>query len=86
MAKFLHLGLDLPEVVRLSTSSPARLIQRQDSLGSLAVGRTADITIFRVVDGNFSLTDSEGKTEQTHRNLDVRHTVRAGQVAYTAQP
>ena len=80
MAKFLHLGLSLPEVVRLSTHSPAQLIGWGDRLGSLAVGREADITLFRVVDGDFEFTDSEGKKEQAKRDLEVLHTVRAGVV------
>ena len=80
MAKFLHLGLSLPEVVRLSTQSPAQLIGWGDRLGSLAVGREADITLFRVVDGDFEFTDSEGKKEQAKRDLEVLHTVRAGVV------
>lgn len=80
MAKFLHLGLSLPEVIRLSTQSPAQLIRRENSLGSLAVGREADITIFRVVDGSFEFTDSEGEKEQASQNLEVLHTVRAGRL------
>ena len=80
MAKCLHLGFTLPEVIRLSTASPAALIGRSATLGSLATGREADITIFRVVDGEFALTDSEGQTEQAMRHLAVQHTVRAGQV------
>lgn len=78
MAKFLHLGLSLPEVIRLSTSSPAQLIGRGDSLGSLAPGREADITLFRVVDGEFVFTDSEGEKESATRDLAVVATVRAG--------
>lgn len=80
MAKLLHVGLDLPEVVRLSTASPAQLIGRGQTLGSLATGREADITIFRVVNGTFIFTDSERRTETANRNLEVLYTVRAGQV------
>jgi len=80
MAKCLHLGFSLPEVIRLSTTSPAALMGHAATLGSLAVGREADITLFKVVDGTFDLTDSEGETEQATRHLDVQYTVRAGQV------
>lgn len=80
MAKFLHLGLALPEVIRLSTWSPAQLMGRAAELGSLQSGRTADITIFRVVDGEFPLTDSERRTETAHQQLEVMYTVRAGKV------
>lgn len=80
MAKFLHLGLSLPEVIRLSTWSPAQLMGREHELGSLQSGRTADITIFRIVEGEFTLTDSERQTEIARQQLEVRYTVRAGQV------
>lgn len=80
MAKFLHLGLTLPEVIRLSTWSPAQLIGRDADLGTLQSGRTADITIFRVIEGEFPLTDSERQTEIAHQQLAVRYTVQAGQV------
>ena len=80
MAKFLHLGLDLPEVVRLSSQSPAQLINRDHEIGTLQDGRGADITVFRVLDGEFDLTDSERKTERANRQLEVLYTVRAGNV------
>jgi dihydroorotase len=78
MAKFLHLGLSLPEIIRLSTHSPAQLMGWDDRIGSLAVGREADITLFRVVDGDFEFTDSEGAKERATRDLEVVATVRAG--------
>lgn len=80
LAKFLHLGFSLPEVIRLSTWSPAQLIGRAHELGSLQPGRSADITLFRVVEGEFPLTDSERQTEIARQRLEVRYTVRAGQV------
>jgi len=80
MAKWLHLGLDLPEVIRLSTSSPAQLIHREDTLGSLAPGRTADITVFGVREGEFEFSDAERQVEKARRNLEVLYTVRAGQI------
>lgn len=80
MAKFLHLGFALPEVIRLSTWSPAQLMQRSADLGSLQHGRTADITVFRVIEGEFPLTDSERRTETANRQLEVLYTVRNGQV------
>jgi dihydroorotase len=80
MAKFLHLGFDLTEVIRLSTISPAQLIHRDHEIGSLHPGRCADVTLFRVVDGEFDLTDAEGVTERADRNFEVVCTIRAGKV------
>ncbi len=80
MTKFLHLGLSLPEVIRLSTQSPAELIHRDHELGSLAPGREADITLFTLVDGDFEIMDSERQRETASQWLQVEYTVRAGQV------
>jgi dihydroorotase len=80
MTKLLHIGVSLPEVIRLSTQSPAELIDRCHELGSLAPGREADITLFRVVEGDFELMDSEKRTERASRCLDVTYTIRAGEV------
>ncbi len=84
MTKFLHLGLDLVEVIRLSTFSPAELIHREHEVGTLHTGRVADITLFRMLDGEFDLVDSEGKHERASRKLKVEHTIRAGELVYSA--
>jgi dihydroorotase len=80
MTKLLHIGVSLPEVIRLSTQSPAELIDRCHELGSLAPGREADITLFRVVEGDFELMDSEKRVERASRRLEVTYTIRAGEV------
>lgn len=80
MAKLLHVGLSLPDVIRLSTQSPAELLHREHELGSLAVGREADITLFRLVGADVELVDSERRMERATRRLQVDYTIRAGQV------
>jgi dihydroorotase len=84
MSKFLHLGLSLPEVIRLSTQSPAKLMHREHKLGSLAPGREADITLFRVVDGDFEVMDAERQKERASQMLQVAYTIRAGAIAHAA--
>lgn len=80
MAKFLHLGLSLPEVIRLSTYSPAQLIHRDHEIGSLQSGYEADVTVFRLVDGDVLLTDAEGKVEHATQSISTAYTIRAGKV------
>lgn len=80
MAKFLHLGFSLPEVVRLSTTSPAQLIGRDAEFGSLRDGLCADVTLFSVEQGDYTFMDSEKRTERATRNLKVQYTVRSGKV------
>ncbi|HVA84789.1 MAG TPA: amidohydrolase/deacetylase family metallohydrolase [Candidatus Saccharimonadales bacterium] len=78
MTKFLMLGMPLDEVIRSVTASPAAAIRRSSTLGSLAVGRVADLAIFDVVDEPQTLRDSFGEERRSTSRLRVHHTVRAG--------
>jgi dihydroorotase len=78
MSKLLHLGLELRDVVRLVTCGPAESLGRGHELGSLRPGACADITLFRVVEGECLLTDSERLTERAHRRIQIVSVVRGG--------
>ena len=80
MAKFLHLGNSLPEVVRLATLGPAQLIDQGRELGSLSSGTVADLTLFRVVNQKTTLTDSLGNSEIGDRDIQPSHCIRAGKL------
>ena len=45
LSRFLALGYPLEEVIRMATTNPAGALDMDGSLGSLAVGREADITV-----------------------------------------
>jgi dihydroorotase len=79
MAKLLWLGMPLDAVLAAVTSRPAAAIGRSDSFGSLAVGTTADITVFELVDEPVEVADTMGNVRQVDRQIRVRHTVRGGQ-------
>ena len=78
MAKFLALGMSLDDVVARTTSNPARVLGLDDRLGSLAVGREADITILRRVEGEFRFEDSHGDELGGMETLVPVAVVRAG--------
>jgi dihydroorotase len=80
MAKCLHLGFSLEEVVKMATLGPAELIGEAKELGSLLPGTAADLTIFRVVDKPTVLTDSEGNSETGSVDVEPVHCVRAGRL------
>jgi len=61
MSKFLHLGMDLPSIVRAVTASPAALLKRPD-LADLSAGSTGDATVMRLEEGRFTFTDISGQT------------------------
>ncbi|HET7768844.1 MAG TPA: amidohydrolase/deacetylase family metallohydrolase [Chloroflexota bacterium] len=80
MSKFLHLGMPLDEVIRASTIRPAQAIGWDDRIGSLEIGRTADVTVLALEEGEFTLSDSRKNPETATRRLVARHTISAGNV------
>ena len=78
LSKFLLLGLSLDEVNTMATTAPAAALGRAPGLGSLAVGAEADITILRVEEGRFELTDSAGMTREARQRLVPVAVIRAG--------
>jgi dihydroorotase len=80
MTKFLHLGLSLEQVVAACTINPAKVIGWQDRLGSLEVGREADIAVLELVPGPAKLRDCVGGEITTHQRIAARWTIRHGEV------
>jgi dihydroorotase len=60
MTRFLGLGFTLAQVVTMCTANPAQAIGAQDRLGTLAVGRQADISILEIRDGDWTVKDVLG--------------------------
>ncbi len=80
LTKFLPLGLSLEQIIANCTVNPARAVGWQDRIGSLEVGREADIAVLQIVDEPTKLLDSVGG-EMTHRQrIAARWTIRAGEV------
>lgn len=78
--KFLHLGLPLPEVIRRITVNPAGAIGLAGRIGTLAPGAEADVTLMRLSEGEWPLTDTAGVTEIGRWRLEPVAVVRAGQL------
>jgi dihydroorotase len=80
MTKFLMHGLTLEKVVELTTIAPARAISKVEEMGSLKPGRSADIAVFDLVQGNFSMVDSQGEVRKTSQKLVPVLTLRSGRI------
>jgi dihydroorotase len=80
MSKFLNLGLPLEEVVQLTTTTPARILERTEELGTLKVGASGDVAVFDVIEEPWEFYDAAGNTRNWERRIQVRHTVRAGRL------
>jgi dihydroorotase len=86
MSKFLHLGMPLEEVIRASTVRPAQAIGWADRIGSLAVGRPADVAVLALEEGDFVLSDSRRTPETARRRLVARHTICGGRLLEVDEP
>jgi dihydroorotase len=78
MAKFMAIGYSLADVVRMTTVNAAAAAGLADTAGALAVGRTADITILDVTEGDFRFSDTRKETFSGRYGISPVHTVRAG--------
>ena len=76
--KLLDLGMRLSEVVRRSTWEPAKAIGLEDVIGTIQVGREADIAVLAVEEEPTEYTDSYGTTWQGKHRIRAVHTIRAG--------
>ena len=81
MSRFLAMGMDLPEVIRASTSNPAKEIKRED-LGNLSIGSGADAAIFNMREGKFGFFDYTGYKMTANKKLECEMTIRAGKIVY----
>lgn len=80
LSKFLNLGLSLSEVVARATINPARAIHREDSLGTLDVGREADVAVFELVQGDYEFQDVNLVPRRGRERLFCRLAIRGGDI------
>jgi len=81
MSKFLAMGVPIEDLVRRSTVNPAREIHRTE-LGTLSVGREADVAVLEVLHGHFGYVDNGVARMNGNVKLIARMTVRAGRILY----
>ena len=80
VAKFLHLGLTVPDALAKVTAVPAEVIHYAGKIGTLAPGAWGDAVVFRHETGSFPLVDSRGNVRTGTQRLVPVTVVRGGQV------
>jgi dihydroorotase len=81
MSKFLAMGVPLEDLIRRSTVNPAKEIRRPE-LGTLSVGREADVAILEVLHGHFGYIDDGYARMDGSVKVVARMTIRAGRILY----
>lgn len=80
MSKFLMLGVPLERVIEMSTTRPAKVLNRDDEIGTLRVDTIADIAVLERHEGRFEFTDSYRQKRIGHELLTAATTIRRGEI------
>jgi dihydroorotase len=80
MGRFLGLGFSLEQVIAMCTVNPARALGVQDRLGTLAVGRQADISVLDLHAGDWVVYDTLGAELRISQAVVPVLTVKVGRV------
>jgi dihydroorotase len=80
MTRFLGLGFTLPQVVTMCTANPARAIGADHRLGSLTIGRQADISVIEIREGDWTVYDVLRASLRVTRAVVPFVTVKRGRV------
>jgi dihydroorotase len=80
MTRFLAMGFTMDQVVTMSTLNPARAIGEDGRLGSLQVGKQADISVLRIEEGDWLLYDVLGDSRRHDKAVVPVVTVKKGEV------
>src|SRR5580658_378611 len=81
LSKFASMGVPLDELIKRSTVNPANEIHRPE-LGTLSVGKDADIAVLQELHGKFSYIDCGWARMDGDASIVARMTVRAGRIVY----
>lgn len=82
MSKFLALGLELPQIIKAVTWTPAVALGLDKSLGSLQPGYEADITVLRIEKGRFCFQDSLGQELEASQRIVPVMTFKGGELIW----
>jgi dihydroorotase len=80
LGRLMALGFSFEQVIAMCTVNPARVLGEQDRLGSLAVGRQADISVLELHRGNWIVRDTFGGSLPIDRCVVPILTVKRGEV------
>ena len=84
LSRFMALGFGLVDVIRMATSEPAKALDMDGEIGSLAVGRAADISVLEEHTGDWLFRDTDGGELRSDKALAPVLAVKAGEV-FTAE-
>ena len=82
MSAYLGLGMPLMEVVKACTATPAKLMNLENSIGTLSLGALADVAIVRIRERPITFNDQFGNSVVGDKLLCPQMTIKAGRIAF----
>jgi dihydroorotase len=86
MTELVSLGVPLAEVVRMATENAAIMLDLESEMGALSVGMPADISVLRIIDGDWTLVDSDSVTRKATQLIHPEFALRAGKLYRADSP
>jgi dihydroorotase len=86
MTELLALGVPLAETVRMATGNAAIMLGLEAEMGSLSVGMPADLSAMRLIEGDWTLIDSERGKYPAKQILHPEFALRAGKLHRADSP
>jgi dihydroorotase len=86
MTELVALGVPLAEVVRMATENAAIMLGLEGEMGALSVGMPADLSALRLVEGDWTLVDSERVTRKARQLVHPEFALRAGKLFRADSP
>jgi dihydroorotase len=80
LTRFLALGFTMEQVIEMSTINPAKALGEEERLGSLGVGKQADISVLDMEEGDWVLYDVVGGSRKFDRAVVPVLAVKRGEV------
>jgi dihydroorotase len=75
MSKFMAMGYSLEQVVTMTTTAPAKIINRAPKIGTLQIGAPGDVAIMELVEGPVSFVDTRNNKRDGNAWLKPVQTV-----------
>src|SRR3981189_3730285 len=75
MSKFLAMGYSMEQVVTMTTTAPAKIINRAPKIGTLQIGAPGDVAIMELVEGPVSFVDTRNNKRDGKAYLKPVQTV-----------
>ena len=80
MTRFLAMGFTFDQVVTMSTENPAKAVCVADRLGTLAVGKQADLSVLEIKDGDWMVYDILGDGRKSDKAVVPVMAIKKGEI------